>query len=122
MPADQDKVIDDLTVELPALIFSTRDPVIDILAPRALQKLVRLRRRLRAGRTDDARKLTQHELVPALLKLRDMLGELVERRVAPFREWPTVPRVMNCAASFRKPIGRNCSARLSDRQTKAPKS
>jgi hypothetical protein len=101
MSESRETIINGLIAELPALLF-TGDPVVNILAPDALEKLARLRKLLRAGQTAAASELVERELAPALQKLVEMLGELVERNVAPYRGMPAVPRVIELCREFQE--------------------
>jgi hypothetical protein len=116
MPGNLNEAIGGLITELPALVFSTRDPVINYLAPTALEKLVRLRTMLHQGRIAEARDLNERELGPTLEKLEDTLGELVERRVAPFEGWPTVTKVMELCREFQELHQSELQRTISDRQ------
>jgi hypothetical protein len=100
MSVDRDSMIDEFIAELPGLVFTTRDPVINYLAPTALEKLARLRTSLRNGQYATATELVERELGPTLEKLEEVLGELVQRRVAPFEALPAVNRVMGLCREF----------------------
>ncbi len=101
MSMDRETIINELIAALPALLF-TGDPVVNILAPDALEKLARLRKLLRAGQSAAASELVERGLAPALEKLEDMLGELIERNVAPYNGMPAVPRVIELCREFQE--------------------
>ncbi len=101
MSVDRDTIINRLIAELPALLF-TGDPVVNYLAPNAMVKLVRLRTLLREGQYATASALVERELAPALQKLEDMLGELVERNIAPYTGMPAVPKVIDLCREFQE--------------------
>ena len=102
MSVDQDRIINQLIAELPGLVFTTRDPVVNYLAPDTMEKVVRLRTMLRDGQSAAARELVERELVPRLEKLEEVMTELVERKVPPFEGLPAVGRVMALSREFRE--------------------
>jgi len=91
----------ELIAELPELVF-TGDPVVNYLAPNALEKLVRLRTMIREGQFNVAAELVERDLAPTLAKLEDTLGELVERNVSPYKGMTAVNRVMNLCREFQE--------------------
>jgi hypothetical protein len=101
MSLSRDTVINELIAQLPSLLF-TGDPVVNYLAPGALDQLVRLRSLLREGQYGAASLLVERDLAPTLQKLQEMLGELVERKIAPFKELPAVSNVMDLSEEFRE--------------------
>ena len=101
MSESHETIINELIAELPALLF-TGDPVVNLLAPDALEKLARLRKLLRGGQSAAASELVEREIAPTLQKLQDMLGELVERQVAPYKGLPAVKKVMELSEEFRE--------------------
>ncbi len=101
MSVDRDAIISELIAELPGLVF-TGDPVVNYLAPNALQKLARLRMLLREGQYAAASQLVERDLAPTLQKLEDVLGELVERNVSPFNGLAAVKKVMDLCGEFQE--------------------
>jgi hypothetical protein len=101
MSADRDRIIGELIAALPRLVF-TGDPVVNYLAPNALEKLARLRTFLRDGYYAAAGELVERDLGPTLEKLEDVLSELIERKVAPFEGLAEVNKVMGLCREFQE--------------------
>jgi hypothetical protein len=101
MLAECDRTIDELIAALPGIVF-TGDPVVNYLAPSALEKSVRLRTLLRGAQYLAAADLVERDLGPILQKLEDALGELVEHKVAPFEGSAAVKKVMELSREFQE--------------------
>jgi hypothetical protein len=101
MSIDRDTIIGQLISELSGLVF-TGDPVVNYLAPNAIEKLARLRTLLGEGQYAAAIQLVERDLAPTLQKLEDVLGELVERNVSPFKDLPAVNKVMDLCREFQE--------------------
>ncbi|HYB89584.1 MAG TPA: hypothetical protein VEC38_00925 [Candidatus Binataceae bacterium] len=100
MSQDIDALARELISELPALVFTTGDPVINYLAPNALHKLANLETLRRTGQDDDAKRLIERDLRPTLAKLEEVLGELAKR--APALDMAAVGRVMTLCREFQE--------------------
>ena len=102
MSPDRDRLIDALIAELPGLVFTTGDSVINYLAPSALEKFVRLQALIRAGRNEEADELLKRDLAPTLAKLEDSLGELVGRTASPSKALDSANKVMLLCQEFQE--------------------